>query len=320
MPTLRTHFPRTGSAWIRLGSQLTWITVLASQLLLSGCQSTTPKKPPSDTSIAIISSNNTRIFKEVALGLKNKLGKQTQVSYLTGNARKDQRVIQQLNSSDRKQVVTIGLRASRLGKQLTNKQVVFSQVFNYRQYGLVTPFRKGVTAVPPPGQVFRKWKQLAPNLKTVLSITGKLHGQMIKEAQLEARRYGIRLKHLVVRSDKEFIYTYKQNVGKYQGLWLLPDNRVLSRKVIHNIMSFSIKNGIQVMVFSPQLLQIGGLVSATAVSDDVVEQVYKRLQDGSGQFELPGPAVTALTRVDFRVNDVVARQLGLAKRNNRKKY
>jgi len=315
----RTHFPRTGSAWIRLGGQLAWTTVLATQLLLSGCQSTTPKIPLSDTSVAIISSNKTRVFKEVALGLKNKLGEKTQIYYLTGNAKIDRRVIQQLNASDRKQVVTIGLGASRLGKQLVSKQVVFSQVFNYRQYGLVTPFRKGVAAVPPSGQLFRKWKQLDPNLKTVLSITGRLHGQMIKNARLEARRYGIRLKHLVVRTDKEFVYTYKQNVGKYQGLWLLPDNRVLSRKAIRDVMSFSIKNGIQVMVFSPQLLQIGGLVSATAVSSDVVEQVYRRLQDGSGQLELPGPAVTALTRVDFKVNAIVARQLGLVMKNNGKK-
>lgn len=74
------------------------------------------------------------------------------------------------------------------------------------------------------------------------------------------------------------------------------------------------------MVFSPQLLQIGGLVSATVVSADVAEQVYRRLQDGSGQLELPGPAVAHLMRADFRVNDVVARQLGLARKHNGKKH
>lgn len=320
MPILRKHNFGTESAWarpfVRLGGQLVWTTVLATQLLLSGCQSIPTKQPLSDASVAIVSSNKTRIFKEVAIGLKSKLGERTQIYYLTGNVKKDQRTIQRLKTSDRKQVVTIGLRASRLGKQLTDKQIVFCQVFNYRQYRLVTPSSKGVNAVPPPGQVFRKWKRLAPNLKTVLSITGPLHSQMLKEARLDARRYGIRLKHLVVRSDKEFAYTYKQNVGKYQGLWLLPDNRVLSRKAIHDVMSFSIKNGIQVMVFNPQLLQIGGLASATAISDDVVEQVYRRLQDGSGQLELPGPAVTHLTRADFRVNDVVARQFGLVRKYN----
>lgn len=316
MPLLRKHHFGAGSAWNRLGSRLVWVTVLATQLLLSGCQSIPTKQPLSDASVAIISSNKTSIFTDVAVGLKNKLGERTQIYYLTGNTKRDQRAIEQLQTSDRKQVVTIGLRASRLGKQLTDKQIVFCQVFNYRQYGLATPSSKGVNAVPPSDQIFRKWKQLAPNLKSVLSITGPLHNQMLKEARLDARRYGIRLKHIVVRSDKEFVYVYKQNVGKYQGLWLLPDNRVLSRKAIHDVMSFSIKNGIQVMVFSPQLLQIGGLMSASAVSADVAQQVYRRLQDGSGQLELPGPAVTHLTKADFRVNDVLARQFGLVKKPN----
>lgn len=318
MPTFRIHFFSAEPVRIRLVGKPAWVAVLAAQLLLSGCQLTPSIEPVSDVSVAIVINSKTRIFAEVADHLKKKLGERTQIYYLTGNVVRDKRIIQQLNTSDRKQVVTIGLRASRLSKQLTGKQVVFCQVFNYRQYGLTAPFRKGVSAVPPPAQLFRKWKQLAPNLKTVLSITGPTHHQMLKEARLDAQRYGIRLKHLVVKSDKEFVYTYKQNVGKYQGLWLLPDNRVLSRKAIHSVMSFSVKNGIQVMVFSPQLLQIGGLVSASVVSDDVAEQVYRRLQDGFGKPELPGPAVTHLTRVDFRVNDVVARQLGLTKLRNRK--
>jgi len=116
---------------------------------------------------------------------------------------------------------------------------------------------------------------------------------------------------MVVRSDKEFIYTYKQNAGKYHGLWLLPDNRVLSRKAIRDVMSYSVKHGKQVMVFSPQLLQIGGLVSASANADDVAEQVYRRLQDGAGEPNIPGPAVTPLTRADFRINRVMAGQLGI---------
>ncbi|MEE8387764.1 MAG: hypothetical protein V3R65_04240 [Acidiferrobacterales bacterium] len=318
MPTFRLLVFSTKPASIRLVRQLAWVTVLAALLLLSGCLSTALRVPVSDASVAIISSSNARIFTEVADQLKKKLGERTQVYYLTGNVVNDNRIIELLNKSGRKQIVTIGLRASRLSKQLKGKQVVFCQVFNYRQYGLVASFRKGVSAVPPPDRLFRKWKQLAPNLKTVLSITGPAHHQMLIKARMDARRYGIRLKHLVVRSDKELVYTYKQNAGKYQGLWLLPDNRVLSRKAIHSVMSFSVKNGIQVMVFSSQLLQIGGLVSVAAVPDDVAEQVYRRLQDGAGRRELPGPAVTHLTRAEFRVNDVVAIQLGLTNRRNRK--
>lgn len=300
--------------WRRVSGRLVCVAVLAAQLLLTGCQFGPGRKPLSDTSVAIISSSKAKIFSDVVTSLKTKVGKRTRVYYLTGNTAKDQSVIRRVNASDRNQVVTIGLRASRLGKQLVDKQIVFCQVFNYRQFGLVAPFRKGVSAVPPPDQLFRRWKRLAPGLKSVLVITGPTHRQFIKDAQLVARRHGVRLKHFVVRSDKEFVYTFKQNAMKYQGLWLLPDNRVLSRKAIHSVLSFSVKNGKQVLVFVPQLLQIGGLISAVASADDVANQVIRRLQDGAGQQELPGPAVTHLTRVDFKINYVLARQFGLTKK------
>jgi len=298
--------------------QLPFSALLVAFLMLAGCQSTPTKESVPLTGVAILSSNKAQIFSDVANSLQKKLGSSTQVYYLTGEADKNQIIMRRLNETDVKRVVTIGLKASRIGNQLINKQVVFCQVFNYQQYKLVSAMHKGVSAVPPPDQLFRKWKQLAPGIKTVLSITGQSHQGMLRDAQLDARRHGVRLKHIVVKTDKEFVYTFKQNIGKHQGLWLLPDNRVLSRRAIHEVMSYSVKNGVQVMVFTPQLLPIGGLISASADSGDVANQVYRRLQDGAGQLEIPGPAVTPLTRANFKVNDVVAHQLGLISKPGRK--
>lgn len=296
------------------GHQKLWVFVFLGLASLTACQTTPLVEPVPVTSVAIVSSGKAKSFKQVADRLKLKLGDRAKVFTLKGNSRLDQQLLRRLNKSGRKQVVTIGLRASRWSNQLAGKQVIFCQVFNYRQYGLVASNRKGVSAVPPPDQLFRQWKRLSPKLRSVLAITGPLHRTMLRQARYDARRHGIQLKHMVVGSDKEFIYTYKQNAGKYHGLWLLPDNRVLSRKAIRDVMSYSVKHSRQVMVFSPQLLQIGGLVSASAIADDVAQQVYRRLQDGAGEPNIPGPAVTHLTRADFRINRVVATQLGLLKK------
>jgi len=306
---VRTH-SYSGKPVSRGGYQALRILVLLVLASLAACQ-IAPRGESQVLSVAVVSSSKAESFKQVADRLKAKLGDRARLYTLQGNTESDQQLLQRLNGSARRQVIVIGLKASRWSKHLVGKQVVFCQVFNYRQYGLVAPNRKGVSAVPPPDQLFRKWKRLSPKLRSVLAITGPLHRAMLRQARHDARRHGVQLKHMVVRSDKEFVYTYKQNVDKYHGLWLLPDNRVLSRKAMHDVMSYSVKHGKQVMVFSPQLLQIGGLVSVSAIADDVAEQVYRRLQDGVGEPNIPGPAVTHLTRADIRINHVVARQLGL---------
>lgn len=309
----------SGRSAARGGYQTLQILVLLGLASLVACQTPSRVEPAPVVSVAsvapvaIVSSGKAASFKQVADRLKVKLGDRAKVYTLQANSELDQQLLRRLNESDQKQIVTIGLRASRWSKQLVGKQVIFCQVFNYRQYGLVAPNRKGVSAVPPSDQLFRKWKSLSPKLGSVLVITGPLHRAALREAQYDARRHGIQLRHMVVRSDKEFVYVYKQNADKYHGLWLLPDNRVLSRKAMHDVMSYSVKHGKQVMVFSPQLLQIGGLLSAVAIADDVAEQVYRRLEDGAGEPNIPGPAVTRLTRADFKINRVVAKQLGLMK-------
>jgi ABC-type uncharacterized transport system substrate-binding protein len=186
-------------------------------------------------------------------------------------------VQKKIQSSDIPLVVSIGLPAARVARGLSGKRVVFCQVFNYEDTDLVTSWMIGVAATPPVNEQFRVWKQLSPRLKRVGVITGKSLRGLMEEAQAAARENGLELVHVEVRSDKETLYAYKQLVPKIQGLWLVPDNRVLSREVIRDVMAHSVREGKQVAVFSHQLLALGGLVSAESGYADIAEQVLERL-------------------------------------------
>jgi hypothetical protein len=161
------------------------------------------------------------------------------------------------------------------------------------------------------GSCFPGGKKLSPGLRRVIVITGSFHENLIWKLQVAATSYGIRLDHVVVGSDKEFVYKYKGMARRYQGIWLLPDNRVLSRRAMREVMSYSVRHGKQAMVFSPPLLSIGGLISAEPRPGDVAEQVLNRLHSIASDADIPGPDVTELTRTRFKVNNVVARQIGL---------
>ncbi|MFQ6024204.1 MAG: hypothetical protein ACE5NW_15920 [Acidiferrobacterales bacterium] len=262
--------------------------------------------------VAVLVSNDvpayTRVSDELAASLKGR----AKIYRLNGDPATSGEVVGQIQRSDRGQVVAIGLLAAKAARKLSGKQVIFCQVFNYQDYDLITPWMKGVSMVPQLSGLFSVWKALDPGLQRVAVITGKDHEHIVNQARHAAQPYGIGLIHRVVSSDKETLYVFNRLAAEIQGLWLLPDNRVLSRRVIHTMMSYSVKQGKQVSVFHPQLFKVGGLISVKSRDTDVAAQVLARLQRAQGKQNVPGPDVAPLTKTQVQINSVMAKRLGLA--------
>ncbi|BAV34411.1 ABC transporter substrate-binding protein [Sulfuricaulis limicola] len=272
---------------------------------MTGCSTVRPESAPG---VAILLSDRSPAFVGVQREIEKRVSQRIENYYLGGSEASNSAAQKKIQSSEISQVVAIGLPAARAARGLSGKRVVFCQVFNYEDTDLVTAWMKGVAATTPVDEQFRVWKQLSPRLKKVGVITGKnLHGLM-EEARAAAHENGLELVHVEVRSDKETLYAYKQLVPKIQGLWLVPDNRVLSREVIRDVMAHSVREGKQVAVFSHQLLALGGLVSAESGYADIAEQVLERLKQTYRDTDAP---IAPLTRATIRINSVMARRLNL---------
>lgn len=277
---------------------------------LGGCFAT-QKTPVPVPGIAIILSDNSPAF----VGVQREIGKrfpQRVETYTLDDESKSSTVRKKIQSSDLPVIVAIGLPAARLAQGLSGKKVIFCQVFNYEDTELVTPWMKGVSATAPVREQFRVWKMLSPGLKKVGVITGKNLRGLIDEARAAAAEDRFELIRVEVRSDKETLYAYKQLAPKIQGLWLVPDNRVLSHEVIRDIMAYSVKQGKQVAVFSHELLGLGGLVSAESSYAAIAEQVLVRIKQAQEYAGVPGVPVAALTKANIRINAVMASRLNLA--------
>ena len=276
-----------------------------------------PKSPlkPTGTQalphVAILVSNNNPAYTRVADELASRLQQRAKVYNLNGELNGSNKIVDQLQRSDQQQVVAIGLSAARAARRLSDKQVIFCQVFNFQDYELITPWMKGVSMVPQLSDLFRVWKALDPSLQQVGVITGNNHEHTIDQARRAAELHGIRVVHRVVGSDKEALYIFKRLAPEIQGLWLLPDNRVLSRQVIRTIMSYGVRQGKQVSVFHPQLLEVGGLISVKSRDSDIVTQVLARLNQAHGKEQIPGPDVAPLSKTQLLINAAMAKRLGL---------
>ncbi|WP_127478148.1 ABC transporter substrate-binding protein [Sulfurivermis fontis] len=255
--------------------------------------------------VAIVVSMDTPAYNDVAGALERRLDNRAMRYRLDGTTR----AVLERAAPD--QIVAIGLEAALFAKPLARPErpVVFCQVFNHVEHDLISPQVHGVAVFPSFRKTFATWRALAPNVREILVFTGPGFETVLTQAVAAASQHGITLTHRSVNSDKEFLYQYKRLSASADGLWLLPDNRILSRNTIQDVMSFSVRNGKQVAVFSEQLLRLGGLFSAVSSPDEIAAKVLLRL-DGSGG-TAAGSGLLFLDEAEVRINPVIVQRLNL---------
>lgn len=263
--------------------------------------------------LVILQSSRSPAFAGVTQAIAEKLKGSVTVLSLKGSTNAEAEVARQLQANRDRVVVAVGLAAALAARKLRGTKVIFCQVFNYEEFDLLTPWMKGVSATPPVSQQFQVWKQLDPNLKRVGVITGSGLHDLVAEARVAAAANGIEIKHAEVRYDLETLYAFRQLSPDIQALWLLPDNRVLSRNTLRDILSYSRQHGKQVVVFSAQLLSLGGMMTFESVHGDIADQVIARSKHAlqTNGPDIPGPSMRPLTQLDIKINPLAVKQLGL---------
>jgi ABC-type uncharacterized transport system substrate-binding protein len=312
------------------------LAIMTAALLLQGCVQ--PKKvepppvvtPPPVTKpappkaaamdVVILVSEDIPAYSKVAKAIARQLGKHASIRYLGSSQVENIKALEPYRNDEGKQFVSVGLSASIAAKTLANRQVVFCQVFNYQDYGLLSARHKGVSMMPSMSRTFATWRALSPGLTDVGVISGPGLEDMMQTATAAARNYGITLHYEIVNTDKEYQFAYKQMADKVQGYWLLPDNRVLSGNALREVMTFSVHNSKQVVVFSEELLKLGGLFSVTSDYRNVAQQVLERLGKAQDKDYIPGPDIIYLDRAILRINPVMAQRLDLDIPKQYKKY
>lgn len=280
-----------------------FVCTLGMALTLAGCSWLRVA-----SGIDVILSDNTSAYTEVARELTQQYDGRVESYRIDGDSARAPEVRQRIQQSDRGVVVAVGLAAAQVATRLVNKQVIFCQVFNYEDAHLLATGMQGVSATPPVTEQFRYWKRLYPQLKDIGVVTGPGLHALLTEAQAAAREQYITLTHTEVRSDKEMLLAYKQMAPKVQGFWLLPDNRILSRESVRDLLAFSAKQGKQVLVFTPELLDSGALLSAESEPADVAGRVLSIIGSTNRVEDAP---VLPLTRTRVRISMAMAKWLDL---------
>ncbi len=209
-------------------------------------------------------------------------------------------------------VIAVGLAAVDAARaRLPGLPIVFCQVFAYEDVLKDGGSIWGVHSLPPLELQLKAWRGIDPRLRSVAVILGEARNELMAEAAAAAAAANVEMRFETSHSDRETLYLFKRMATQVDGLWLLPDNRVLSPGVLRELMSYASSHGVGVLALNESLLRVGALASAVAVPADIaatVRRVAERVAAGKTQ-DLP--PMTALHAAELRVNPTVAAALGL---------
>jgi hypothetical protein len=209
-------------------------------------------------------------------------------------------------------VIAVGRAAIGAARErLPGRPIVFCQVFAYEDVLKGGGAVWGVHALPPASLQLKSWQTIDPTLRTIAVIMGEERGALAAEATKAAASVDAVVHFETSHSDRETLYLFKRLATQVDGLWLLPDNRVLSPSVLRELLSYANSHGVGVLALNDSLLRMGALATAGSVTADVADTVRalaERVASGKTQ-DLP--PMTALHAVDMHVNPVVAAALGL---------
>jgi ABC transporter substrate binding protein len=207
--------------------------------------------------------------------------------------------------------VAIGLEAVAAARaRLPLAPLVFCQVFNYQDL-LGAERTWGVQSVPPLGLQLESWKTVDPSLRRIGLIVSEAQAGLADDAAEAATAAGAEVTAAVSSSDRETLYLFKRLAPELDGLWLFPDNRILSPGVLQELLTYAVTHRISVLALNDGLLDWGALLSASSTAADValtVRRVIERVV--AGRTELLAP-LTPLSEAEFQVNRSVASQLGI---------
>lgn len=270
-----------------------------------------PEPPePIEPSVAIVMSNRTPAFAGVANELSDYLDHH-EIYDLSDRSLTPREAFAAIAQSRAKAVVAIGLSAAKSASTYSTAPVVVSQVFNIGDAGLRAQGLKAVGVLPPIEQQVEVWLEIDPTLRNVGAVLGPGHDELIEETDQALRKRGVKFHYAIANSDRETLYLYDRLIRDIDGFILFPDNRILSRNVLTEMMSAASRQRVQMAVFNEPLLEAGATFCAAAVEADIAQTIARTLnQILDGEIERI-PSVSPLSEARITVNGKAIRRLGL---------
>lgn len=232
-----------------------------------------PEPSPVKPSVAVVLTGRNAAYEALADAL-SALFEPIAIYDLSDKSQPPASAFRVINDGDNTAVIAVGLGAAQSAVTLSTQPVIFSYVFNHQDHELLKDHSRGVEAFAPLDMQLGAWKQAEPTLQSVAMLIGPGHSALVAEAERVAAGQNIRLSVVEASSDQEALYLFKRVARDIDGLWLLPDNRVLSARALREMLELARRRDVSVLAPTPNMLSIGATISVSPATVDVAERIH----------------------------------------------
>lgn len=271
--------------------------------------------PAAAARVAVLMSARVEEYDEAVRGFKSAIPNQALTLYdMDGDLERGRKLLDEIDSRLKPDlVVAVGIWALRaVVNRPPSAPVVFAMVLN--PPSVISPDARNITGASlnvPVEQQMWLFKQLGVKRIGVIYNPAKT-GYLVRRAQAVARDDGIEFVTREVNAPKDAIGAIDSIQDGVDGLWLVPDETVLSQTVVDHMLLLSYRRKLPLLGVSARHAQMGALFAMSFASGEDIGRQAGEL----AQAILRGRAVsdvpyTSARMVYLTVNLKTAQQLGL---------
>jgi ABC-type uncharacterized transport system substrate-binding protein len=101
------------------------------------------------------------------------------------------------------------------------------------------------------------------------------------------------------------LYHFKRMIHEIDGFWLFPDNRILSPRVLQEVLQQANRRRVPVAVSNEGMLQMGAAISVSTVAADIAATIVNVLERVRAGEIRSLPPITQLSEVRVATNDAL---------------